>query len=99
MTCAYGPTEGQLIACGGLDNICTIYNLRSKDIPIRPTRELSSHTGYVSCCRFLDTKSIITASGDMTCIQWDIEKGAKVADFTGHNGDVMWYCLIASFFL
>jgi len=93
MTCAYGPTEGQLIACGGLDNICTIYNLRSKDAPIRPTRELSSHTGYVSCCRFLDNKSIITASGDMTCIHWDIEKGAKVSDFTGHNGDVMWYLL------
>ena len=92
MTCAYGPTTGQLIACGGLDNICTVYNLGSKDVPIRPVRELSAHTGYVSCCRFLDN-SIITASGDMTCIRWDIEKGSKINEFTDHNGDVMWYFL------
>jgi len=89
MTCAYGPTNSQLIACGGLDNICTIYNLRSKDVPIHPTRELSAHTGYVSCCRFFNDNSIITSSGDMTCIYWDIEKGSKIAEFNEHNGDVM----------
>ena len=61
------------------------------DKPIRPIRELSAHTGYISCCRFVDEKTILTSSGDMTCIQWDIEKGARVANFTGHNGDVMWY--------
>ena len=25
MTCAIEPVEGSLIACGGLDNICSIY--------------------------------------------------------------------------
>jgi WD40 repeat protein len=29
MTCAYSPS-GNFVACGGLDNICSIYNLNSK---------------------------------------------------------------------
>jgi len=88
MTCAYSPSGG-LVACGGLDNICSIYNLRSRDAPIRVSRELSSHTGYLSCCRFLSDRQIVTSSGDMTCILWDIESGSKISDFADHNGDVM----------
>lgn len=30
MTCAYAPS-GNYVACGGLDNICSIYNLRTKE--------------------------------------------------------------------
>ena len=30
MTCAYSPS-GNLVACGGLDNICSVYNLRTKE--------------------------------------------------------------------
>ncbi|KAI6136267.1 guanine nucleotide binding protein, beta polypeptide 1, partial [Pisolithus sp. B1] len=30
MTCAYSPS-GNYVACGGLDNICSIYNLNSRD--------------------------------------------------------------------
>jgi len=88
MTCAYSPSGG-FVACGGLDNICSVYNLRSKDIPIRVSRELNSHTGYLSCCRFLNDRQIITSSGDMTCILWDIEAGSKLTEFSDHNGDVM----------
>eukprot|EP01089_Gocevia_fonbrunei_P009066 TRINITY_DN2098_c0_g1_i1.p1 TRINITY_DN2098_c0_g1~~TRINITY_DN2098_c0_g1_i1.p1 ORF type:complete len:347 (+),score=62.31 TRINITY_DN2098_c0_g1_i1:129-1169(+) len=93
MTCAYSPS-GQLVACGGLDNICSIYNLRSNDVPIRVCRELNSHTGYLSCCRFFDDRNIITSSGDMTCILWDIEAGSKVMEFCDHTGDVMSVSLI-----
>jgi len=88
MTCAYSPTGG-FVACGGLDNICSVYNLRSSETTTRPTRELNAHTGYLSCCRFLSDKQIITSSGDMTCILWDIEAGSKVSEFSDHNGDVM----------
>jgi guanine nucleotide-binding protein G(I)/G(S)/G(T) subunit beta-1 len=88
MTCAYSPS-GSFVACGGLDNICSVYNLRSKDIPIRVSRELNSHTGYLSCCRFLNDRQIVTSSGDMTCILWDIEAGSKITEFSDHNGDVM----------
>ena len=34
MTCAFSPS-GQKVACGGLDNICSIYNLTSKEQPIK----------------------------------------------------------------
>ncbi|KAL6041986.1 Guanine nucleotide-binding protein subunit beta [Balamuthia mandrillaris] len=88
MTCAYSPSGG-FVACGGLDNICSVYNLRSRDNPIRACRELNAHTGYLSCCRFFDDRNIVTSSGDMTCLLWDIEAGTKVTEFVEHNGDVM----------
>ena len=34
MTCAFSPS-GNKVACGGLDNICSIYNLQSKEQPIK----------------------------------------------------------------
>ena len=34
MTCAFSPT-GKKVACGGLDNVCSIYNLESKESPIK----------------------------------------------------------------
>ncbi|KNG82754.1 guanine nucleotide-binding protein subunit beta [Aspergillus nomiae NRRL 13137] len=72
MTCAYAPS-GNYVACGGLDNICSIYNLSSREGPTRVARELSGHSGYLSCCRFINDRRIITSSGDMTCMLWDIE--------------------------
>ncbi|GJJ15278.1 hypothetical protein Clacol_009554 [Clathrus columnatus] len=90
MTCAYSPT-GNFVACGGLDNICSIYNLRRSEGGGRVSgaRELSAHSGYLSCCRFLNDRQIITSSGDMTCMLWDIEAGVRVMEFNDHTGDVM----------
>jgi len=88
MTCAFSPS-GTKVACGGLDNICSIYNLTSKDNPIKVQRELAAHTGYLSCCRFVKDDKILTSSGDMTCILWDAEQGSQVSSFVDHNGDVM----------
>ncbi len=88
MTCAYAPS-GSFVACGGLDNICSIYRYLSRNIleakeacitqrilshsslktregNVRVSRELPGHTGYLSCCRFLDDNQIVTSSGDMT---------------------------------
>lgn len=88
MTCAYAPS-GNFVACGGLDNICSVYNLSSRDGPTRVARELSGHSGYLSCCRFINDRRILTSSGDMTCMLWDIDTGAKVTEFSDHLGDVM----------
>jgi len=88
MTCAYAPS-GSFVACGGLDNICSIYNLKTREGTVRVSRELNGHTGYLSCCRFLDDTRIVTSSGDMTCALWDIETGMQTTAFTGHTGDVM----------
>jgi len=90
MTCAFAPT-GARVACGGLDNICSIYNLNGKEQPIKVQRELAAHTGYLSCCRFLGKNGeyILTSSGDMTCMLWDCESGQGISTFLDHNGDVM----------
>jgi len=88
MTCSYAPT-GNFVACGGLDNICSIYSLRTREGNVRVSRELPGHTGYLSCCRFIDDSQIITSSGDTTCSLWDIETGHQLTSFSGHTGDVM----------
>jgi len=91
MTCAFEQTKGNLVACGGLDNICSIYDISSasQSTSARATQELSAHDGYLSCCRFVDEKSLLTASGDSTCLQWDVETGEVLKRFEGHKGDVM----------
>ena len=91
MTCAYSPS-GNFVACGGLDNICSIYNLNSKEAgAVKGALELSAHSGYLSCCRFINDRQIVTSSGDMTCMLWDIEAGVRVMEFSDHTGDVMRY--------
>lgn len=99
MTCAYSPS-GNYVACGGLDNICSIYSLKGGAAQggaggaplgqiVKVSRELSAHTGYLSCCRFINDRQIITSSGDMTCMLWDIDAGVRVMEFNDHTGDVM----------
>ncbi|KAI8146943.1 WD40-repeat-containing domain protein [Fennellomyces sp. T-0311] len=88
MTCAHSPSSN-LIASGGLDNVCSIFNLKTRDGPTRPARQLAGHTGYLSCCRFLSERQILTSSGDTSCVLWDIESSVKVDDFREHSGDVM----------
>ncbi|KAG2214015.1 hypothetical protein INT47_001286 [Mucor saturninus] len=87
MTCAYAPS-GNFVASGGLDNICSVFALK-RETTIKPARELTGHTGYLSCCRFLSDHQILTSSGDTTCVLWDVDAGVKIEDFTDHTGDVM----------
>eukprot|EP00761_Pharyngomonas_kirbyi_P012544 gb/GECH01012571.1/.p1 GENE.gb/GECH01012571.1/~~gb/GECH01012571.1/.p1 ORF type:complete len:345 (+),score=79.88 gb/GECH01012571.1/:1-1035(+) len=88
MTCAFAP-GGEWVCSGGLDNTLALYNIATKENPTRPERELTGHTGYISCAKFLDDQQVLTASGDMTCIIWDVEKGTPKSRFEGHTGDVM----------
>uniref|UniRef100_A0A1I7WE42 WD_REPEATS_REGION domain-containing protein n=1 Tax=Heterorhabditis bacteriophora TaxID=37862 RepID=A0A1I7WE42_HETBA len=39
---------------------------KTREGNVRVSRELPGHTGYLSCCRFLDDNQIVTSSGDMT---------------------------------
>lgn len=85
MTCAFAPSA-QFVASGGLDNICSVYNLQSKEFPITASQELVGHDGYISCCRFLDDQQIVTSSGDNSCILWDIDTGKTAKNMNGHHG-------------
>ena len=90
MTCAFEQKYDQFVACGGLDNQCTIYKLNEGEDAInRAHRELTGHDGYLSSCQFVGPERIVTSSGDATCMLWDIETGAVSAKFEGHEQDVM----------
>lgn len=95
MTCAYSPT-GQFVACGGLDNLCSVYKMPSGNKGAESTAtgqktygELAQHEGYLSCCRFVSDEQILTSSGDSTCILWDVETKTPTSIFSDHTGDVM----------
>lgn len=88
MTCAY-EQRGKYVACGGLDNLCSVYNVEDGSQVMRATKELAGHDGYLSCCRFVNEKNIITSSGDSTCVHWDVERGESTQIFSDHGGDVM----------
>lgn len=90
MTCAYEQSTDQLVACGGLDNLCSVYKLKPDGGQVnRAEKELAAHDGYLSCCRFVNSSKLLTSSGDSTCILWDVEKGESIATYTDHAGDVM----------
>lgn len=78
-------TQGNLVACGGLDNLCTVYPRNAPNQAV----EMASHDGFLSCCRFLNEKQILTSSGDSTCILWDISSGRPVSTFAEHTADAL----------
>uniref|UniRef100_A0A1I8HH21 WD_REPEATS_REGION domain-containing protein n=1 Tax=Macrostomum lignano TaxID=282301 RepID=A0A1I8HH21_9PLAT len=87
MACAYSPS-GQFVACGGLDNKCSIYPLLEEE-PVTKKRLVGTHTSYLACCQFnTSDHQVLTGSGDSTCVLWDVESGQMIQSFHGHAGDV-----------
>lgn len=83
--------ENMKIACGGMDNMCTIYDVNNRDAngAAKIIRELAGYEGFLSSCRFLDDTHIVTGSGDMKICVWDLEAGKKTSEMDGHLGDVV----------
>ena len=98
LACAFDDTT-EYVASGGLDNIVSIHRLRSPHYqPARgargkfrlPVVELSGHDGYVSSVKYVDTTTLLSASGDTDCVLWDVERGCELQRFTReHSGDVL----------
>jgi guanine nucleotide-binding protein G(I)/G(S)/G(T) subunit beta-1 len=86
MAAAFDKEEQRFVAAGGLDNIASVYDLRN---PVVPAYELVGHDGYLSSCKFVNKNSVITSSGDSTCILWDAERATKKHTFSDHSADVM----------
>lgn len=53
-----------------------------------PRHPTPPSTGFISDCRFLSEETLLTASGDMTCAAWDLERGSVRDYFMGHTGAV-----------
>jgi len=100
MSCSIDQHKGNFVACGGLDNMCSIYrisngssNEQAQDPQSQLVSELVAHDGYISCCRFIGDKNIVSASGDSSCIYWDLQRGEILNTFYDHGGDVMFISL------
>ena len=85
MSVGIEQSQGNLIACGGLDNLCTIYQRGDASRAV----EMASHDGFLSCCRFLSEQQMVTSSGDSTCILWDISTAKPISTFAEHKADAM----------
>lgn len=96
LTCAYAP-GGRFVASAGLDNACTVYALADDSgnddqmygIVQRVQAVFNGHSAYISGCKFLNNHQIVTASGDMTCALWDVERGLRTCEYVDHLGDVL----------
>jgi len=91
MACGY-TSQHSLIASGGLENVVSVYDIRSH--PIRLIRELVGHDGFITSCKFIDNTHLLTSSGDYACALWDITTGQMVRSFSGvdgHSSEVMAY--------
>lgn len=66
MTCAYAPS-GNYVACGGLDNICSTYSLKTREGNVRVNRELAGHTGGVAFIYLLSNTSSKTQISKIFC--------------------------------
>lgn len=90
MTCAFERSGNSTVACGGLDNLCSLYSIEGDAASGKAMAELAHHDGYLSCCRFVSKGSeMITSSGDSTCINWDVQNHTPKDVFGVHTSDVM----------
>jgi guanine nucleotide-binding protein G(I)/G(S)/G(T) subunit beta-1 len=89
MSVGIEQSKGNMVACGGLDNLCTVYKFDKPSVAM----EMASHDGFLSCCRFLSEEHILTSSGDSTCIRWDIASGRVLDTFAEHEADAMFMSL------
>uniref|UniRef100_A0A671KUP4 Guanine nucleotide-binding protein subunit beta-5-like n=1 Tax=Sinocyclocheilus anshuiensis TaxID=1608454 RepID=A0A671KUP4_9TELE len=91
MACAYAPS-GCAVACGGLDNKCSVYPLsldKNENLAAKK-KSVAMHTNYLSACCFTNSDmQILTSSGDGTCALWDVESGQMLQSFHGHAADVL----------
>lgn len=86
-------THGKLIACGGLDNLCSVYRRGAGSCDGTDALEMASHDGFLSCCRFFSEDKLVSSSGDSTCILWDVSTAKAISTFAEHKADAMFLSL------
>ena len=82
MTCAYAPS-GNYVACGGLDNICSIYNLKTREGNVRVSRELAGHTGT---CSRQSPLGVCTPSSQSLCGEISCSHGRNILERKSETG-------------
>ncbi|KAJ3597017.1 hypothetical protein NHX12_003417 [Muraenolepis orangiensis] len=75
MACAYAPS-GCAVACGGLDNKCSVYPLsldKNENLAAKK-KSVAMHTNYLSACSFTNS--------DMQCRLYDLRADREVAIYS-----------------
>jgi guanine nucleotide-binding protein G(I)/G(S)/G(T) subunit beta-1 len=97
LTCSFTKsTTGDMIAAGGLDNCCSIfqcpiYENEEEGLPSgKKVAKLTGHGGYMSSCPFLkgDDSKILTGCGDGIVRLWNVESGKKISELKEHTKDI-----------
>ena len=68
----------------------TVYDINNRDASgaAMLVHEFCGYEGFLSSCRFLSDESVVTGSGDMKIMHWDVPKKTKIKSLDGHNGDI-----------
>jgi len=71
MTCAFEDKDNELVACGGLDNLCSIYNLNQPQVreKARSRVRMKMHAYTVSLARVLALRCTVELL-DNSCVEW-----------------------------
>ncbi|EAW77441.1 guanine nucleotide binding protein (G protein), beta 5, isoform CRA_f, partial [Homo sapiens] len=86
MACAYAPS-GCAIACGGLDNKCSVYPLtfdKNENMAAKK-KSVAMHTNYLSACSFTNSDM---QGCDKKAMVWDMRSGQCVQAFETHESDI-----------
>ncbi|KAI4571181.1 hypothetical protein MJG53_013287 [Ovis ammon polii x Ovis aries] len=94
MTCTYAPSGN----CGGLDNICSIYNLKTREGNARVNPKLwdvqegmcrqtfTSHESNINAiCFFPNRNAFATGSDDATCRLFDLHADQELRTYSHNN--------------
>ena len=68
----------------------TVYDINNRDASgaAKLVHEFCGYEGFLSSCRFLSDESVVTGSGDMKIMHWDVPNKTKIKSLDGHNGDI-----------
>ncbi|KAK1766766.1 WD repeat domain-containing protein [Phialemonium atrogriseum] len=75
--------DGEILASGSRDCNIQIFNFQTKQ-----TFSLRGHTDSVNHVRLSTSRTVFSASDDLTAKLWDLESGHCIRTFEGHVGQV-----------
>lgn len=88
-SCPYAPSTN-IIATGSRDKTIGIWDINSTS---KPVRILRGHTHFVNAVKFIDDKTLVSASNDKTIRVWNFENGECLKIIEGHTSSI---CSIAT---
>jgi len=87
MSCDMSPL-GRLVVAGGLDCLCTIYQV-ANDPELQCTQQRLDHDNFIACCQFMDEGTILTSTGDGIAYMWDLTTKTVITEYNGHTDSLL----------